>query len=91
MKVYFLQVLEGHFSLAQQFLAPNDTVTHENITVAEWREGLQHVLQGPTVLQSHYATYAYDAVWTYALALHELGLANESFLDDIHSNFTSIK
>lgn len=80
--------MQGHLTLAQQYFAPDDTVTHENKTVGEWRQRYRSELAKIKTKwneESDYAGFTYDAVWTYAFALQKLYQTNESYLADIHS------
>lgn len=46
------------------------------------------ILQNKTA--SNYAGYAYDAVWVYALALHNLLKENASHIATLHQDRTSM-
>jgi len=61
----------------------------ENITVGQWREKYKLLCRARNVDESNYAGFAYDAVWTYALALTSLVKENQSLLSDIHSNVST--
>lgn len=58
----------------------------ENLTVKQWRE--QYKTASRTQKMSDYAGYAYDAVWTYALATDKLAKTDPEALSHIHSNTT---
>ena len=61
----------------------------ENITVGQWREKYKSLCRARNVNESNYAGFAYDAVWTYALALNNLVKENQSLLSDIHSSVST--
>lgn len=60
------EMLNGHFSLAHQSYAEDNSIMETSKTVGEWKKtyGRSNT--------SHYGGYAYDAVWSYALALDKL-------------------
>lgn len=57
----------------------------EGKTVGEWREAYKARCSRRKVQESVYAGYVYDAVWTYALALHELTTKNPMAIAQMHS------
>lgn len=79
-----IQAATGYFSMAHSFYAPNDTVVQGNITVAQW---IDKVTQNVSL--SNYAGYAYDAMWTYALAWDKLIKEYPEFVSDMHSENTT--
>jgi len=87
--VLFLQAINGHFSMTHQYFGRDSDVTHENITVRQWKDKYKKRLGNSS--QSLFAGFTYDAVWTYALALNKLYHLNESYLSDIHSPVPSEK
>lgn len=58
----------------------------ENITIKDWRTKYQTSLKSEKM--SNYAGFAYDAVWTYALATDKLAKTDPEALSHIHSNTT---
>lgn len=83
------QAINGHLSLAHAYFAPDSDVMQENLTVGQWREKYKSVCRARNVSESNYAGFAYDAVWTYGLALNNLVKENQSLLADIHSNIST--
>jgi ABC-type branched-subunit amino acid transport system substrate-binding protein len=83
------QAINGHLSLAQAYFAADSELMQENITVGQWREKYKSMCRARNVSESDYAGFAYDAVWTYALALNNLMKENQSLLSDIHSNVST--
>ena len=86
---YDFQAINGHFALSHTFFASDSEVMQESISVGSWRKKYSSVCRARNVSESDYAGYAYDAVWTYALALNTIARENESYLSDIHSNLTT--
>lgn len=83
------QAINGHLSLAHAYFASDWELMQENITVGQWRENYKSLCRARNVDESNYAGFAYDAVWTYALALNNLMKENQSLLSDIHSNMST--
>ncbi|EFA03677.1 hypothetical protein TcasGA2_TC013779 [Tribolium castaneum] len=81
-----VQAATGYFSMAHSFYAPNDTLVQGNVTVAQWMN-----MYGSKVPISNYAGYAYDAMWTYALALDKLAKEYPAAVSDLHSETTAEK
>ncbi|XP_045472774.1 uncharacterized protein LOC123679301 isoform X2 [Harmonia axyridis] len=81
-----LEVTNGYFSLAHAYYGDDNAVMQENITVKEWRD--RYKARSNTQKMSDYAGYAYDAVWTYALATDKLAKTDPEALSHIHSNTT---
>lgn len=77
----------GMFSMTHAYYAEDDAIMQENITVKEWKEKLRK--RAGKV--DNYAGYAYDAVWTYALAIDKLAKTDPEALSHIHSNATIMK
>lgn len=57
----------------------------ENISVGEWRERYTNRSLEQKINLSNYAGYAYDAVWTFALALDKLIKSDPEAVSDLHS------
>ena len=58
----------------------------EGITVNEWRRKYEQRCANQNQHISAYAGYAYDAMWTYALAMDRLLKENQSYVFDLHSD-----
>lgn len=84
-----VDAISGHLSLAHAYFASDWELMQENITVRQWRERYKSVCRARNVSESNYAGFAYDAVWTYALALNNLVKENQSLLSDIHSSVST--
>lgn len=74
-----------------QNYAPNESLMQEGITVREWRDRYSRncSLRKIPAPVSEYASYIYDAVWTYALALDRLLTHNHSLAADFHTEHTT--
>lgn len=83
--MFLLQAINGYFSLTHAAFAPPDNIMQENKTVSQWREEFTQRSQNLSNKQSHYAGYAYDAVWMYALALDKLAKEVPSAMSNIHN------
>ncbi|KRT86135.1 protein kinase [Oryctes borbonicus] len=77
-----VNAINGYFSITHSYWAPNDAIMQENRTVAEWKKSYREKTNNIT---SDYAGFAYDAVWTYALALDKLIRHDPEALTDLHS------
>lgn len=87
---YCFQAINGYFSLTSAFFAPDDAVMQENITVGEWRQNYMREITNKTgAKSSNYAGFAYDAVWTYALALDKLIKEDPEAIAGMHSANTT--
>ncbi|XP_069698476.1 uncharacterized protein [Periplaneta americana] len=84
-----IEAINGHLALTHAYFAPDSELMQENITVGQWREKYKNVCRSRNVSESNYAGFAYDAVWTYALALNKLMKENQTFLSDIHSSVST--
>lgn len=60
----------------------------EQMNVLSWRNRYAEECRKLNVSTSDYASYIYDSVWTYALALDKLLSLNHSLAADFHSNHT---
>jgi ABC-type branched-subunit amino acid transport system substrate-binding protein len=83
----FLQAVKGYFSMTHQFFADDDKVVQGNMTVAEFRRRFKAM--GNMTELSNYAGYAYDAMWTYALALDKLVKSDPKAVSHLHSENTT--
>ena len=68
---------------------PNETLMQEGITVAQWRTKYEERCAFQNYSKSEYASYVYDAIWMYALALNKLLLNNHSLSADFHTEQTT--
>ncbi|RZC34381.1 Pkinase Tyr, ANF receptor and/or Peripla BP 6 domain containing protein [Asbolus verrucosus] len=84
-----IRAVTGYFSMAHSFFAPDNATVQGNVTVAEWKSKYKEVK--PYSEYSNYAGYAYDAVWTYALALDKLVKNDPEAVSDLHSENTTNK
>lgn len=80
------QAINGYFSITHAFWAPDNATMQENMTVSQWRE--VYVNQTKE-MSSDYAGFAYDAVWTYALALDKLIKNDPEAMTELHSHNTT--
>ncbi|KAJ8944828.1 hypothetical protein NQ314_009369 [Rhamnusium bicolor] len=71
----------GYFAMTHAYFAPDDAIMQENITVKQWKQ--RYEKSAP--VKSDYAGFAYDAVWTYALALDKLAKTDSEALANLHS------
>nr|XP_023022017.1 receptor-type guanylate cyclase gcy-18-like [Leptinotarsa decemlineata] len=81
-----IEAIAGYFSMTHAYFAKDDSIMQENITVGEWRK--KNDLR---IKNANYAGFAYDAVWTYALALNELVNTDPEALSVLHSESTTNK
>ncbi|XP_043236626.1 receptor-type guanylate cyclase gcy-5-like isoform X2 [Amphibalanus amphitrite] len=86
-----MQALDGHLALAHADYASNESIMQENITVSRWKELYEVQCSKLNVTKSKYASYAYDATWTYALALDKLLREQSSRYQDLHRDNTTIR
>lgn len=69
--------------------ASNDSLMQEGINISQWRENYAELCRRMNVSVSEYASYIYDSVWTYALALEKLLARNHSLAADFHTEQTT--
>ncbi|KAK3874047.1 hypothetical protein Pcinc_020983 [Petrolisthes cinctipes] len=81
-----LEAVDRHMSLGFAYYAPDEEVTHENMTVDEWRKKYKENNQGSD--PPDYAGYTYDAVWAYALALNTLLREDRKHVSNLHTKKT---
>lgn len=62
----------------------------EDISVGQWKQKYKEECERNKVEIHNYGGFAYDAVWTYALALDSLMKENQSHLVTLH-NETTVK
>ncbi|CAG9862835.1 unnamed protein product [Phyllotreta striolata] len=82
-----IEAANGYFSLTHAYFAPDEDMMQENITVGQWKRNMKSIHR-PI---SDYAGFAYDAVWTYALALTQLLQNDSEDMSVLHSANTSRK
>lgn len=70
--------------MTHAFFAPDDAIMQENRTVGEWKRDYERSTIASGGI-SNYGGFAYDAVWTYALALDKLIKTDPEAVFDIHS------
>ncbi|PSN54801.1 hypothetical protein C0J52_02008 [Blattella germanica] len=85
---------EGYVWFLPLWLAPDwYDADHYNYTQCTTQQMISNryaaLCKAKNVTESNYAGYAYDAVWTFALALNKLAREDESYLSDIHSEITT--
>ncbi|XP_075213197.1 uncharacterized protein LOC142319607 isoform X2 [Lycorma delicatula] len=83
-----IQAINGHLGLTFAHYAPDDMIMEENITVGEWKKEYEKRLTEEKNEHSDYGGYAYDAIWTFALALDKLMKVDPSFLSNIQNEKT---
>jgi hypothetical protein len=83
------QAIDGHFYMTYSSYAPNESLMQEGVNVSNWRRRYEFQCARFNTSTSEYASYIYDSVWTYALALDKLLLGNESLAADFHTDHTT--
>ncbi|XP_053677809.1 uncharacterized protein LOC128727882 [Anopheles nili] len=85
-----LRAMNGHFSLSHApYAEDNSHLDVDGTTVSEWKKKYAKKLASLEYMASDYAGYAYDAVWTYALAFDRLLREDPSYFSDLHSVHTT--
>lgn len=82
-----IKAISGYFAITHVFFAADDQVMQENRTVGDWKKDYEEICKtvNPTEPVSNYGGFAYDAVWTYALALDKLIKMDPVAISNIHS------
>lgn len=75
--------------MAYSSYAPNESIMQEGTNVSDWRFRYEFQCSQFNTSTSEYASYIYDSVWTYALAVDKLLTGNESLAADFHTNHTT--
>lgn len=75
--------------MTSAFFGNTDSTIPENITVGKWHENYLDRCKERGTGTSNYSTFAYDAVWTYALALDKLIKEDPEAIADMHSMNTT--
>ena len=84
-----MKAINGHLYLTYSNYAPDESIMQEGINISTWKLRYEQKCNDSNyVAQSEYASYIYDAVWTYAIALDKLLANNHSLADDFHTNTT---
>lgn len=86
--------IKGYFSLSHAFFDSDSKFIIGDMTVATWKseysKRLKQFVHSSGIQMPNYVSdfggYAYDAVWSFALALSSLNKENPSYLREIHSN-----
>lgn len=76
--------------MAHAYFAPDDAMMQENISVGEWKKNYSTDCEKQKIGVSSYAGYAYDAVWTFALALDKLTKQDPEAASNLHSANTTM-
>ncbi|XP_046448251.1 receptor-type guanylate cyclase gcy-5-like [Daphnia pulex] len=84
-----IQAIDGHFYMTYSSYAPNESLMQEGVNVSNWRRRYEFQCARFNTSTSEYASYIYDSVWTYALALDKLLAGNESLAADFHTDHTT--
>lgn len=80
------EALIGQLSLTQvPFANANDSISANNQTVAQWQNEYEKNCKEKNTSPSHFAGFAFDAVYAYAFALDKLLTKNKNFLANLHS------
>lgn len=87
----FVKAINGHFHMAYSDYAPDESrMQEEGLTVGQWRRRYEAECRETfNTTTSEYASYIYDSVWMYALALDKLLAGNESLAADFHADHTT--
>lgn len=82
------KAIDGHFGVSHSYYGNDNDIMQEGITVGEWRRKYEQRCASQNQRTSAYAGFAYDAMWTYALAMDKLLKENQSYVFDLHSDHT---
>ncbi|KAG8222593.1 hypothetical protein J437_LFUL002585 [Ladona fulva] len=89
-KTQMLEAINGHLSITHAYFAPENEMMQEGLSIGAWKKQYaKKCKDNNNVSVSNYAGYAYDAVWTYALALDALIAENQSHVSNLHSEDTA--
>ena len=83
------QAIQGHFVLSSALFGADDSRIVGEITVAQWKHIYDQMVKHNKIKPSFYASYAYDAVWVFALALDKLLKEDPSRIESIHTDQTT--
>lgn len=77
--------------MTHAYFGDDNQMIPENKTIGQWKQDYAKLLARGRNFEepSDYAGFAYDAVWTYALALDKLIKENPEAVGDLHSNHTT--
>ncbi|KAB7495252.1 Tyrosine-protein kinase transforming protein ros [Armadillidium nasatum] len=80
-----IYALQGHMSLSYKYYGNDDSKTPANEYIWEWRKRYRENTEKFKFPESDYAGFTYDAVWTYALALHKLFQEDDAYTANLRS------
>lgn len=80
----------GYFSLSNAFFGHDWDTIQGGGTVGQWRQQYEDRVKKEGHTPSGYASFVYDGVWAYALALDKLFKTNPAGLDTIRTNHTTM-
>ncbi|VEN45528.1 unnamed protein product, partial [Callosobruchus maculatus] len=81
-----IDAITGYFAMTHAYYAPDDAMMQENITVGQWKQKYKRWTD-----VNAYAGFAYDAIWTYALALNNLSQTDPEAMSQLHKENTTNK
>ncbi|XP_068721735.1 uncharacterized protein [Montipora capricornis] len=79
----------GYFSLSNAFFGKSWDIVQGGGTVIQWRQEYEKRVRTEGHAPSEYASFAYDGMWAYALALDKLFKSYPAGLDTIKTNQTT--
>ncbi|KAK3589102.1 hypothetical protein CHS0354_017444 [Potamilus streckersoni] len=77
--------VDGHFILSKTFSDSDDTMVIGGITVGQYKQQYKLGVGKADLDGTPFASYVYDAVWVYALALDRLLKSRPGALENLHS------
>ncbi|XP_048752685.2 atrial natriuretic peptide receptor 2-like isoform X2 [Ostrea edulis] len=77
--------VDGHFMLSKVFSGSIKSLVIGNLTVGRYKQLYTEQISKQGVTSSSFASFVYDAVWVYALALHSLLESDPSAVKHFHS------
>lgn len=84
-----IEAINGHLALTHTYYAADDEMMQEKMSVGQWKQKYKEECEKNKVDIHNYGGFAYDAVWTYALALNSLMKENQSHLVTLHNETTA--
>lgn len=78
--------VEGHFLLQKTFSDPDNTRIVGGITIKQYKDYYKLRVGKADFDETPFASFVYDAVWTYAKALDRVLRRHPGALENIHSN-----
>ncbi|XP_014212740.1 receptor-type guanylate cyclase gcy-3-like [Copidosoma floridanum] len=82
------EAINGYLAISHANFAPDNNIMQEGKTVRQWRDIYERNCASQKESPSPYAGYAYDAMWTLALAADQLLKENQSYVFELHSERT---